>query len=30
MSKKIDVDDKLIKKLAKLLDDTGLSEIEYG
>ena len=30
MSKKIDVDDKLIKKLAKLLDETGLAEIEYG
>lgn len=30
MNKKIDVDDKLIKKLAKLLDETGLSEIEYG
>ena len=30
MSKKIDVDDKLIKKLAKLLDETGLTEIEYG
>ncbi len=30
MTKKIDVDDKLIKKLAKLLDDTGLAEIEYG
>ncbi len=30
MNKKIDVDDKLIKKLAKLLDETGLAEIEYG
>lgn len=30
MTKKIDVDDKLIKKLAKLLDQTGLTEIEYG
>jgi len=30
MSKKIDVDDDLIRKLAGLMDDTGLTEIEIG
>jgi len=30
MSKKIDVDDELIRKLAGLMDDTGLTEIEIG
>ena len=30
MSKKIDVDDDLIRKLASLMDDTGLTEIEIG
>jgi len=30
MSKKIDVDDNLIRKLAGLMDDTGLTEIEIG
>ena len=30
MSKKIDVDDDLIRKLAELMDDTGLTEIEIG
>lgn len=30
MSKKIDVDDELIRKLAELMDDTGLTEIEIG
>lgn len=30
MSKKIDVDDDLIRKLAALMDDTGLTEIEIG
>lgn len=30
MSKKIDVDDDLIRKLADLMDDTGLTEIEIG
>ena len=30
MSKKIDVDDDLIRKLAEIMDDTGLTEIEIG
>ncbi|MFC1673092.1 acetyl-CoA carboxylase biotin carboxyl carrier protein [Pseudomonadota bacterium] len=30
MSKKIDVDDELIRKLAGLMDETGLTEIEIG
>ena len=30
MSKKIDVDDDLIRKLAGLMDETGLTEIEIG
>jgi len=30
MSKKIDVDDDLIRKLAGLMDDTGLTEIEIS
>ena len=30
MSKKIDVDDELIRKLAGIMDDTGLTEIEIG
>ena len=30
MSKKVDVDDDLIRKLAGLMDDTGLTEIEIG
>jgi len=30
MSKKIDVDDDLIRKLADLMDDTGLTEIEIS
>ena len=30
MSKKIDVDDDLIRKLAGIMDDTGLTEIELG
>ncbi|MEG3617581.1 acetyl-CoA carboxylase biotin carboxyl carrier protein [Magnetovibrio sp. PR-2] len=30
MSKKIDVDDDLIRKLADIMDDTGLTEIEIG
>ena len=30
MSKKIDVDDKLIRKLAEIMDETGLTEIEIG
>ena len=30
MSKKIDVDDELIRKLADIMDETGLTEIEIG
>lgn len=30
MSKKIDVDDELIRKLAGIMDETGLTEIEIG
>lgn len=30
MSKKIEVDDDLIRKLAEIMDDTGLTEIEIG
>jgi len=30
MSKKIDVDDDLIRKLADIMDETGLTEIELG
>ena len=30
MSKKIEVDDELIRKLADLMDETGLTEIEIG
>lgn len=30
MTKKIDVDDELIRKLAGLMDETGLTEIEIG
>ena len=30
MSKKIDVDDDLIRKLAGIMDETGLTEIELG
>lgn len=30
MSKKIDIDDELIRKLAEIMDDTGLTEIEIG
>ena len=29
MAKKFDIDPELVKKLAELLDETGLSEIEY-
>jgi len=30
MSKKIDIDDDLIRKLADIMDETGLTEIEIG
>lgn len=30
MSKKLDIDDELIRKLAEIMDDTGLTEIEIG
>ena len=30
MTKKIDVDDELIRKLAEIMDETGLTEIEIG
>ncbi|TCS61246.1 acetyl-CoA carboxylase biotin carboxyl carrier protein [Varunaivibrio sulfuroxidans] len=30
MTHKLDVDDELIRKLAAVLDETGLTEIEYG
>ena len=30
MSKKIDIDDELIRKLADIMDETGLTEIEIG
>lgn len=30
MSKKIDIDDELIRKLAEIMDETGLTEIEIG